>query len=76
MSALKLAIRAMENGWLPDSIIRFGSRQLCRQRVQEANTHHSQDRHQSLVKDLMQKDVAEVPDVANQQHYEIPPRFF
>jgi len=64
-----------ESGWIPDSLIRIGIRQLVRQRLKEerrqpANT--KAERTQALRDSV----VALHTDVANEQHYEVPTEFF
>ncbi|MBT8079349.1 MAG: cyclopropane-fatty-acyl-phospholipid synthase family protein [Gammaproteobacteria bacterium] len=68
-----------ETGLIPDSVIRFGVRQLINQR----RAHISADDIEQSARDLSvfvammeQSEVAIVPDVANQQHYEVPAEFF
>jgi hypothetical protein len=74
-----LSIRLAERGWLPDALIRFGIRRLCAQRLRE---EHSDDaaaawqRFQACLDDLRASPVAIHTEAANEQHYELPPRYF
>jgi cyclopropane-fatty-acyl-phospholipid synthase len=58
---------------LPDTLIRTGIRRLLRRRLdQETARYHEAD----YVKDLRTRPLAEHASDANQQHYELPVRFF
>src|SRR6185295_15237292 len=68
-----------ERGLLPDALIRLGIRRLCAQRLSE---EHGGDpvaawsRFRQCLDDLRAGPVAIHTDAANEQHYELPPRFF
>jgi len=74
-----LSIRLAESGWLPDIVIRLGIRRLCAQRLRE---EHGGDavaawsRFERCLEDLRASPIAIHTDAANEQHYELPPRFF
>jgi len=68
-----------ERGLVPDSVIRSGIRQLCRQRLKEIAVNDPQasaDLLDSFVRSMDRSPVALVPEVANEQHYEVPADFF
>ena len=68
-----------ERAWLPDALIRLGIRRLCAQRLREecsADTTLAWQRFQSLLSELRGSPLAIHTDAANEQHYELPPRFF
>ena len=68
-----------ETGWLPDPILRFGIRRLLRRRIAEsvpASCEAAADRNDSFRRTLGQGAVALVPELANEQHYEVSPEFF
>lgn len=68
------AIGAAERGWMPDSLIRFGIRRLCEQRLQdEAERAVSA---QAFAAGTRARPVAPLPEAANEQHYEAPPDLF
>lgn len=70
---------AAETGRLPDSLIRHGIRRLLRERLRHelrGGIEAQQQRLQGLVDELRSSPVALVPDVANEQHYEVPADFF
>ncbi|HSF14467.1 MAG TPA: cyclopropane-fatty-acyl-phospholipid synthase family protein [Vicinamibacteria bacterium] len=75
----RLAFDWMEKDRLPDPIIRFGIRTLLKKRlnVLEAGGADAQRRrHAAFVAELKQSPIAVATDEANEQHYELPPRFF
>ena len=73
------AMHAAENGILPDKVCRAGIRKLLGRRLQEleaggVETQHN--RFRSFLKDCHESPVAVVPQLANEQHYELPAAFF
>ncbi len=82
MSALPgfpLLIRWVEQGRVPDFLVRPGIRRLNRARLRleargggEAARQHMQ----AFIEQLRRAPVAPVPDKPNEQHYELPPAFF
>ena len=77
---LTVATECVERGWIPDSIIRWGIRRLCSQRlteqagaVQEGGLATSLER---FINQLRDTDIAPVAFKANEQHYEVPAEFF
>jgi cyclopropane-fatty-acyl-phospholipid synthase len=68
-----------ERGLIPDWLTRIGIRQQCRQRLRE---EHAPDaarawsRFQQQLAMLQSSPIAIHTDVANAQHYELPPQFF
>lgn len=76
---LGLLIDWMEKGYLPDSAIRLGVRNLCAQRLrslEHATLDSYQDYFQKYVEDLKSSPVAVATRDANKQHYEVPAEFF
>ena len=68
-----------ERGLVPDSVLRAGIRRLCRQRLKDIRANDIQISGQLLeafVRKMNQSPVALVPELANEQHYEVPPEFF
>ncbi|GJM11086.1 MAG: cyclopropane-fatty-acyl-phospholipid synthase [Lysobacteraceae bacterium] len=79
VSVMSLGIEWAEKGLVPDPVVRFGIRQLCRERLRrEASAAlELNDRMQSERLASMRKDsIAVETDAANEQHYEVPPRLF
>ena len=76
---IKLLIKLAEKGILPDFFIRLGISKLCGQRLTDANDlslKAREEKHQKWVDILMESPIALVPEKANEQHYEVPPRLF
>ena len=76
---IKVLINLAEKGFLPDLLIRLGIKGLCGQRLSETNTlglEELENSHQQWIDLLTESPVAIVPEKANEQHYEVPPKFF
>jgi len=76
---MKTAIRLVEQGLVPDLLVRHGIRRLLRERLREQREAFGPDPDAALARwiDAMRAaPVAPVPEKANEQHYELPPRFF
>ncbi|MES2801895.1 MAG: cyclopropane-fatty-acyl-phospholipid synthase family protein [Bdellovibrionota bacterium] len=69
---VKFFVRGMEKGIVPDPLIRFGIRNLLKQRIKDM---HSQDinTHANL---LRESPLAIMTKQANEQHYEVPTEFY
>jgi cyclopropane-fatty-acyl-phospholipid synthase len=68
-----------ERGLVPDAVVRAGIRQLCRQRLEQIQADDPEAagaRLNAFVEAMNGSAVALVPDLPNQQHYELPPAFF
>ncbi len=68
-----------ERGWLPDFIIRRGIRRLLTARLRSEMGEDCEERHESqqrFLESMGRSPVAIVPQKANEQHYEIPAKFF
>ena len=78
LNATETAIRWVEQGMVPDSVTRGGIRALLRQRLAtlpqdcEAAMAHKRD----FIAMMDASPVADLPERANEQHYELPPTFF
>ena len=78
-SATATAIRWVEQGVVPDAVTRAGIRGLLRQRlatlaVGDCETAAAHKR--AFIERMDASPIAEVPELANAQHYELPPEFF
>lgn len=68
-----------ESGLLPDGLLRAGIRRLLKQRL---NDIHADDGELSaaalsgFVEMMDNAEIAPLPELANEQHYEVPPAFF
>jgi cyclopropane-fatty-acyl-phospholipid synthase len=72
-------VALVEQGRVPDPVVRFGIRQLCRQRlrVEKRGTAAGRERARAAFADGMREGpVAPVPHLPNEQHYELPLAFF
>src|SRR5210317_1845979 len=68
-----------EKGLVPDSVIRAGIRRLCRQRLHDIQADDPQGAATALdsfVDGMNESPIALVPEIANEQHYEVPAAFF
>jgi len=84
-SLISTAIAAIEKGWVPDAVTRWGIRRLCRQRLlmfpseTTRKAWHGPSAHPWKADFLALMDagpVAADTQAANEQHYELPPHFF
>lgn len=77
-TATQFAFDMTERGWIPDVIIRAGIRHLVRSRQQEIRQScelRVRDTQQFLAS-MNAAAIAPIPEIANEQHYELPPEFF
>ena len=68
-----------ERGLVPDSVIRAGIRRLCRQRLRDIEADDpeaSGARLETFIDQMNASPIALVPELANEQHYEVPAEFF
>ena len=72
---MSFAVDLAEAGRLPDAVVRLGIRRLIRQRLRDENAHAA-ERYRDLLEELRRAPIALAADVANEQHYEVPPAFF
>ncbi len=68
-------IALAESGWVPDSLIRVGIRQLVKQRLREERRQPA-DIKEVRTQALRDSVVALHTEEANEQHYEVPTEFF
>jgi cyclopropane-fatty-acyl-phospholipid synthase len=74
MTLLEAAIRAVEATPLPDPVTRMGVEYLCgRTRRRLAGAPPQDD---AFARGMVDHPIAEYTDLANEQHYELPPEFF
>ena len=79
MSATQHAMRWIEQGLVPDLVVRQGIRRLLEQRLnslQVSDCESAARRSESFVADMDLADIAPLPAKANEQHYEVPAAFF
>jgi cyclopropane-fatty-acyl-phospholipid synthase len=68
-----------ERGLVPDVLTRFGIRRLCAQRLRDEGADDvaaADARFRRLLEELRQSPIAIETAAANEQHYEVPTRFF
>ena len=68
-----------EQGRVPDAVVRAGIRRLCRQRLKDIEAFDieaSARRVDEFVRLMDSGPIAPVPELANEQHYEVPAEFF
>ena len=78
-AASNRAIGWVEQGLVPDRVVRAGIRRLLQQRLQEINAvdcADAGDRLNDFVSMMNDSPVAPIPEKANEQHYELPAAFF
>jgi cyclopropane-fatty-acyl-phospholipid synthase len=79
MTATRLAFDWVEQGYVPDVVIRGGIRRLCEVRLRElqaGDCEAASGLTEALVDDMNAAPIALVPHLANEQHYEVPAEFF
>jgi cyclopropane-fatty-acyl-phospholipid synthase len=72
-------IELSEQGRLPDSMVRYGIRRLCKKRLRDEfidQPEYQQDRFQALIEELRRSPIAIETDAANAQHYEVATDFY
>ena len=79
MKASSTILEWTEQGLVPDSVIRAGIRRLCRQRLKDIAADDIESSAGDLdrfVQEMNASVIAPLPELANEQHYEVPPAFF
>jgi len=78
-TAARVAISWVEQGYVPDNVIRHGIRRLLRQRLAELDVGDCAavaQRENQFVRMMDTAAIAPLPQLANEQHYEVPAEFF
>ncbi|MGD9368245.1 MAG: cyclopropane-fatty-acyl-phospholipid synthase family protein [Desulfobacteraceae bacterium] len=76
---MKTLIRLADQGKLPDPLIRLGIKFLDFQRLaveQKGGVERQLERKQRFIEEMRRSPIAMQTDMANTQHYELPPDFF
>lgn len=76
---MSLALSWVEQGYVPDAVVRRGIRRLCEQRLKDVGADDAEvaaHRTEAFVQGMAEAPIALVPDLANAQHYEVPAEFF
>ncbi len=77
--ATRFAINWVEQGLVPDTVIRAGIRRLCDQRLAEISAGDCETASlatEAFARAMEASEIAPVPHLANVQHYEVPADFF
>ncbi len=72
-------IQWAEKGWVPDSLIRFGIRRLCQERLRDESKMvqgSGGESYQRRIESLRESPIAIETKAANEQHYEVPAAFY
>ena len=75
MSVSSLLIGQAESGWVPDGLIRAGVRMIVGSRLRRERNDSPEGRTDFWA-EAWDGPIALVPDLANEQHYEVPAGFF
>ncbi|TFK25221.1 S-adenosyl-L-methionine-dependent methyltransferase [Coprinopsis marcescibilis] len=71
--------RLLDKGVLPDFLVRIGIRSLLRERLREIDHGTFEQNHEAKMKWIAgtrtRQTIADVPEKANEQHYEVPTDF-
>jgi len=65
----------VDRGYVPDAVLRAGIRRLCAQRLREERAGGAA-RKAALLAEMRQGPIALSTQAANEQHYEVPAKFF
>ena len=74
-----VAVNWVEQGLVPDGVVRLGIRRLLKARLielQSGNATAAAEQTQAFVDSLREAPLALLPEKANEQHYEVPAEFF
>ncbi len=69
----------VEQGLVPDRVVRLGIRRLLKDRLAEMHADDAEaagEAGQAFIESMRRAPIAPVPEKANEQHYEVPARFF
>ncbi|KAF8647071.1 hypothetical protein AX16_006906 [Volvariella volvacea WC 439] len=76
---LEVGYGLLDKGWAPDFLLRFSIRSLLRQRLREIDHGSFEANHSAKMKWIEgvrdRATIADVPEKANEQHYEVPTQF-
>jgi len=78
-NATARAVSWVEQGLVPDPVVRLGIRRLLKERLVEVHADDAQAEGsiaQAFIDEMRAAPIALVPEKANEQHYEVPAAFF
>ena len=73
------AVGWVEQGLVPDRVVRLGIRRLLKERLVQmhaADAQAAEEANQAFIAAMRAAPIAPLPDKANEQHYELPAEFF
>ena len=73
------AVGWVEQGLVPDRVVRLGIRRLLKERLAEMHATDAEaaaEAGQAFIDDMRRAPIALVPEKANEQHYDVPAAFF
>ncbi len=73
------AVNWVEQGLVPDRVVRLGIRRLLKERIAEMRDTDAEavaDIAAAFIEEMRRAPIALVPEKANEQHYEVPAAFF
>lgn len=73
---LSTAISQMERGRIPDPVVRWGIRRLCKTRYKDEQSRSQSGEMAQFIDSLATSPIALATESANEQHYELPAEFF
>ena len=76
---IKKLIKLSESQLFPDCLIRFGIRQLLKKRLASLVSHDvefNNYKKMDFIDEMNNSPIALVPELANEQHYEVPSKFY
>lgn len=74
---MNFLLNLAEQGRFPDSVIEFGIRRLCKDRLKEIPpSSEFIEAERAFIDELKNSPIAIHTEEANEQHYELPPEFF
>ncbi|MDG2252077.1 MAG: cyclopropane-fatty-acyl-phospholipid synthase [Methylophilaceae bacterium] len=76
---ITILIKIAEKNLLPDTLIRYGIRSLLKKRLHSLSKGTSEERQkikQNFINAMDESPIALVPELANEQHYEVPAEFY
>ena len=76
---IRKLIKLCESQFIPDFIIRFGIRQLLKKRLGSLVSHNiecNNNKKMDFINEMNNSPIALVPELANEQHYEVPSKFY
>ncbi len=78
-SAAALALNWVEQGYVPDKVVRLGIARFLRERLEEIHADDAEaaaDLQSVFIAGMREAPMAPLPHKANEQHYEVPAAFF